>query len=88
MNVRVIYRLTGYLSIVVGILAACCIYRIRLMPYALALSILGFILAVINIFLNTKYFYEQEKFAKGYLGMFLSSLPVLFMMLIAFKFRN
>jgi len=88
MNIRVLYTVTGYLSIAIGIAASACIYRIQLMKFGIALSILGFITAGINIFLNTKYFYERDKFAKGYLGMFLSSLPVIFMMLIIFKFRN
>lgn len=87
MNVKVIYIVTGYLSIAVGILAALCIYRIQFMFYGVALAILGFLIAGINIFLNSKYYAEQEKFPKGYLGMFLSSLPVIFMLLIIFKFR-
>ena len=82
MNVKVIYKLSGYLSIVIGIIAALCIYRIQYMYYGVALAILGFVFAGINIFLNAKYYFEQEKFPKGYLGMFLSSLPVIFMMLI------
>jgi hypothetical protein len=88
MNVKFIYKLSGYLSIVVGIIATLCIYRVRYLPYAIGLSILGFILATINVFLNSKHYFDQEKFPKGYWGMFLSSLPVLFMMLIIFKFKK
>jgi len=88
MNVKVIYKFSGYLSIVIGILAVLCIYRIQYMYYGVILSILGFIFAGINIFLNAKHYFEQEKYPKGYLGMFLSSLPVIFMMLIIFKFKK
>ena len=87
MNVKFVYRLCGYLSIAIGILAAASVYRIGLIKYGIGLAIVGFILSGINIFLNAKYFSEQEKFPKGYLGMFLSSLPVIFMMLIIYKFR-
>lgn len=87
MNIKLVYKITGYLSIAFGIAAALCIYRIQFMFYGVGLAIPGFMLAGTNIFLNSKYYYEQEKFPKGYLGMFLSSLPVIFMMLIIFKFR-
>lgn len=88
MNVKHIYILTGYLSIIVGIIASLCIYRIQYMYYGVGLSIVGFLLAGINIFLNAKHYFDQEKYPKGYLGMFLSSLPVIFMMLIIFKFKK
>lgn len=88
MNVKVIYKLTGYLSIGIGILATLSIYRIQYLYYGIALAIFGFVFASINIFLNAKHYYEQEKYPKGYLGMFLSSLPVIFMMLVIFKFRK
>jgi hypothetical protein len=58
------------------------------MRYGMGLAILGFIFATVNIFLNAKYFSEQEKYPKGYLGMFLSSLPVIFLLLIIFKFKK
>lgn len=88
MNVKVIYKVTGYLSILIGIIAALCIYRIQYVYYGIGLAIFGFIFAGINIFLNQKYYFDQEKYPKGYLGMFLSSLPVIFMMLIIFKFKK
>ena len=84
MNVKLIYRLSGYLSIVVGILATMCIYRIQYIRLGVGLAIIGFIFSIINISLNVKYFSEQESMPKGYFGMFFSSLPVIFMMLIIF----
>jgi len=88
MNVKTLYKVSGYISIAIGILATICIYRIQYMYYGVALAILGFIFAGINIFLNEKYYSEQEKYPKGYMGMFMSSLPVIFMMLIIFKFKK
>ncbi len=83
-----LYRLLGYLSIVVGLLATGCIFKIQNMFFAIALSILGFILAGINIYFNIKYYSEEETYPKGYFGMLFSSLPVLFMMFVIFKFRQ
>jgi hypothetical protein len=88
MNERLVYRVSGLLSIAVGIGATLCIFKIQNMFYGVGLSIIGFILSGVNIFLNAKNEYEGEKFPKGYLGMFLSSLPIIFMMLIIFKFRK
>ncbi|MDI1356360.1 MAG: hypothetical protein PSX36_15695 [bacterium] len=88
MNIKGVYLVSGYLSVLVGVLAAACIFRINWMYYGVALSFVGMILSIINIFLNTKYYFDQEKFPKGYLGLFLSSLPVIFMMLIIFKFKK
>ncbi|MGZ3901831.1 MAG: hypothetical protein ACXVNO_01945 [Bacteroidia bacterium] len=58
------------------------------MFYGISLAILGFIISGINIYFNTKYYYEEEKYPKGYLGMLFSSLPVLFMMFVIFRFRK
>jgi len=85
---RIVYISIGYLSIAVGILAALCIFRIQNMFYGIALSLLGFILSGINIYLNSKYYSEYEKYPKGYLGMLFSSLPVLFMLFVIFKFKR
>ncbi|MBA3662595.1 MAG: hypothetical protein H0W61_00095 [Bacteroidetes bacterium] len=88
MSHRFLYKLLGYLSIVTGLAAAGCMFRIQNMFYGIAFAILGFILAGINVYLNTKYYSEEETYPKGYFGMVLSSLPVLFMMFVIFKFRK
>lgn len=88
MNIRRLYHLTGYISVIVGISAMLCMFRIQWIYYGVALAILGFITSITNIFLNSKYEFDEEKFPKGYIGMFLSSLPVIFMMLIIFRFRK
>ena len=88
MNIKHVYLLSGYLSILVGAFAAACIFRIHWMYYGVGLALAGMLLAITNIFLNARYYFDQEKFPKGYIGLFLSSLPVIFMMLIIFKFRK
>jgi hypothetical protein len=85
MSLRTWYTLSGYLSILIGIAAFVFTYM-KFLYYGISLSILGYILAVINIFLNQKYYSDQEKYPKGYLGMLLSSLPVLFIVVLFFKF--
>ncbi len=85
---RIVYKITGYLSVLIGIAAAICIFKIQHLYYGIGFAILGFIISSINIFLNAKYFFDEEKWPKGYLGMFLSSLPVIFMMLVIFKFKK
>jgi hypothetical protein len=88
MNLRQVYYLLGYLSLIIGASASLCIYRIQYMFLGIGLSILGFIISGINIYLNTKYFSEEEKYPKGYLGTVLSSLPVLFMLFVIFKYKH
>ena len=85
---RLVYFALGYLSILVGVIATFCIFRIQNMFYGIMLSIVGFILASINIYLNQKYYSEEETYPKGYLGTFFSSIPVLFLMFVIFKFRK
>lgn len=51
------------------------------------LAILGFIMAGINIYLNGKYEFDEVKWPKGYIGMLLSSIPVLFMLFVVFKYK-
>jgi hypothetical protein len=88
MSHRLIYKMLGYLSILIGVLAALSIYRIQFAFYGIALGILGFIVSGLNVFLNVKYYYEEEKYPKGYLGMVLSSIPVLFMLFVIMKHRH
>ncbi len=80
MNPRLLYILSGYLSLLMGAGAVMCTFRF--FKYALVFAMLGFISATINIFLNTRYYFDEVKFPKGYLGMFLSSVPVLFFFFI------
>lgn len=88
MSHRFVYKALGYLSIVIGVLSALSIYRIQFAFYGIVLGMLGFIVSGINIYLNTKYYYDEEKYPKGYLGMLLSSLPVLFMLFVIMKHRH
>jgi hypothetical protein len=85
MSVFKLYKYSGIASLIFGIIAACCLLSIRTVPVALLFSILGFILSGINVFLDAKHEYSGKKFPLGYAGMILSSLPVVFLMIMIFR---
>lgn len=86
-----LYKTSGYLSIVFG--ALCCIFIVLLVltnnPLFLMLSLLntflGFIGSIVNIFLNAKHEISKKKFSMGFAGLILSSVPVVFLMILILK---
>lgn len=87
-----LYKTSGYLSLVFG--ALCCIFIVLLVltdkPLFLMLSLmntfLGFISAIINIFLNAKYEISRRgAISMGFAGLILSSVPVVFLMILILK---
>ncbi len=91
MKTNLIYVFIGYASIFFGFIAALSAFiglkEIHYLFYSILLAIIGFILGSVNVFINTKYFSEQEKYPKGYFGILLSSLPVIILLLIIFIFK-
>jgi hypothetical protein len=79
-----VYKISGIVSLVFGILAACCLISIRTLPFGLLFSVLGFILSGVNVFLDAKHEFSGKKYPLGYAAMILSSLPVVFLMIIIF----
>ena len=88
MYTRLIYKLSGWLSVITGLACALSIYQVRYVYYGVMLAILGFIFASINIFLNQRFEFDEEKWPKGYVGMLLSSVPVLFLLFVILKFKH
>lgn len=84
MNPNLLYRISGIASLVFGLASACCLVDIRAIFYGLIMTMFGFIFSGINIFLNAKYELSSQKLSLGYIGMFLSSLPVIFLMYVLF----
>lgn len=82
-----LYKFLGILSWIIGSLAVALFFFPRIMPLTMPLAILGFICAGINIYLNNKYEFEEEKWPLGYVGMFINSLPVVFLLILIFKYR-
>lgn len=88
MYTRLLYTITGYLSLIIGIICTISIYQLRFIYYGIMLAIVGFIFAGINIYLNNRYEFDEKKWPKGYLGMLFSSIPVLFMLFVVLKFKK
>ena len=59
MKLGLIYKICGYSSIVLGIIAAISIYKIQYIKIGLPICVLGFITAGINIFLNIFFLINQ-----------------------------
>lgn len=87
MNLKSIYKISGILSVIAGVLAALCVMDIKLTFPGLLLSILGFIFSSANIFLNAKYEFTESRFSLGYIGMIFSSVPVVLLMLVIFRHK-
>lgn len=78
-----LFRLSGYISIILGVLCCALLINPFLLFYSLLSAIVGFISSTINIYHNAKY--EYTKFSIGYIGMLLCSVPVIFLMVLIFK---
>jgi hypothetical protein len=85
MRARTVYLLCGYLSVLIGLVSSLSIYKRHLLFYGIMLATLGMVLGMVNIFLNERHRFDEERFPKGYLGIFLSSLPVLFLFFLNYK---
>ena len=82
------YRITGYLSLGFGILAALSIYKVQFLIPGMLCCILGFGASIINIFIQTKYQMEKRVFTRAHLGILLSSVPVIYILIIVFIIRS
>jgi hypothetical protein len=85
MSIYKLYKFSGIGSLVFGLIAACCLISIRTVPMGLLFSIIGFIFSGVNVFLDAKHEYSGKKYPLGYAGMILSSLPVVFLMIMVFR---
>ena len=82
MSIQRIYSIIGYVSVLCGIASVMGMMRIKWLYMACGIGVLGMVLGIINIFLNTRYFSDSEKMPKGYFGLFLSALPIVFWYLV------
>jgi hypothetical protein len=79
------FKISGYLSIILGLLCCLCLFNPFYLFFALSFSILGFIFSTIHIYLNAKYEITKQFFSIGYIGMILSSIPVIFLLVLIIK---
>lgn len=87
MDPKIVFKASGIISVIIGILASLCLINVRLIFPGLILAILGFLSSGINIFLNEKYDFSNGRYSIGFIGMIFSSVPVLFIMYMAFSHR-
>ncbi len=88
-----LYKLSGYLSVIFG--ALCCVFIILsvltkhplYLMLALINTFIGFSFSIINIYLNAKYEISKKNFSLGFAGLILSSVPVIFLMVMIFKHK-
>ncbi|MFO0321318.1 MAG: hypothetical protein ACK504_02705 [Bacteroidota bacterium] len=80
-----LFRTSGYLSFILGV--ACCLSLIhpKFLFFTLIFSMMGFVFSTINIYLNAKYEITKKTFSLGYLGMGLSSIPIIFLFILNMK---
>lgn len=80
-----LFKLSGFLSIAFGLTASLTLINPYLLFYSLLSAIVGFVFSTINIYLNAKYEITKGFFSLGYIGVVLSSIPVVFLMVLIFR---
>lgn len=80
-----LFKLSGYASVLFGAGACLTLINPFFLFYSLLFAIIGFIFSTINIYLNAKYEITGKNFSLGYVGIILSSVPVIFLMVLIFR---
>lgn len=80
-----LFKLSGISSIVFGGVACLALINPYYLFFALLFAILGFAAATVNIYLNAKYEITKGNFSLGHIGVLLSSVPVVFLLVLIFK---
>ena len=80
-----LFKLSGILSLVFGTLSCLILIKPYLLMFALLSAIIGFIFSTLNIYMNAKYEITKKAFSAGYVGMMLSSFPVIFLLVLIIR---
>lgn len=80
-----LFKLSGILSLLFGTISCLILINPLLILFSLLSAIIGFVFSTINIYINAKYEITKKSFSLGYVGMILSSFPVIFLMVIIFR---
>ena len=86
MSIRTLYLLLGYLSVLLGVISTLGMARMKWLYMASGIGALAMVVGLVNIFMSVRYFSEEENTPKGYFGLFLGALPIVFLILV-FKIR-
>jgi hypothetical protein len=80
-----LFKLSGLLSILFGTISCLILIKPFLLMISLLSAIIGFTFATINVYLNAKFEITKGSFSIGYIGMILSSFPVIFLMVLIIR---
>ena len=80
-----LFKLSGILSLVFGTLSCLILIKPYLLIFALLSAIIGFIFSTLNIYMNAKYEITKKAFSVGYIGMMLSSFPVILLLVLIIR---
>jgi hypothetical protein len=82
------YKIISNISLIIGALATGTIFFNDFLLIGLFLSLLGFMSSIFAIFYETKYQMQRRLFSKSFIGLFLSSIPVLYIMIVILIFKD
>jgi energy-converting hydrogenase Eha subunit H len=82
------YKIISNISLIIGALATGTIFFHDFLLIGLFLSLLGFMASIFAIFYETKYQMQRRLFSKSFIGLFLSSIPVLYIMIVILIFKD
>ncbi len=80
-----LFKLSGILSVVFGGAACLTLINPYYLFFSLLFAIIGFVFSTVNVYLNAKYEISERKFILGHVGVILSSIPVIFLLILIFK---
>jgi len=80
-----LFKLSGIVSLIFGVLSCFILLKPQFLKFSLLAAIIGFTFSTINVYLNTKFEITKNGFSIGYIGMILSSFPVIFLMVLIFN---
>lgn len=80
-----LFKLSGLISIIAGVICCILLFYPSLLPFSLLCAIVGYTFSTINVYLNAKFEITKSWFSIGYVGMVLSSIPVIFILILIIK---
>lgn len=80
-----LFKLSGIISIIAGVICCAMLFSPALLPFSLLCAIVGYTFSTINVYLNAKFEITKSWFSIGYVGMVLSSIPVIFILILIIK---
>lgn len=83
-----LFKFSGFASVFFGVICSLCLINPAYLFFALLFAIIGFIFSTINIYMNAKYEITKSNFSIGYIGMILSSVPVIFLMVLILTHKS